>query len=154
MKYVARIGLPIVALLMALSVSSSFAGDTYKNLGRAELTSSSGLYGEVFIRRIANGKSHVSMRVSGLSPNTQPVWRAYEGDMCSSVGTLGAEGVFNVRPNGTALVVLPEVPGISVGSPSPNFYAVRVYESSAGAQLACGRVVDLPDEPGGSAHWW
>jgi hypothetical protein len=155
MRYLARIGLPLAALVVAFSVTSTFAGLTYKKVGRAPLSSSSGLEGEMFVRQLANSRSHVAMRVSGLTPNSQPVWHLYTNDMCLSVGTRVADGAFpTVSPNGVSLTIVPELTGISVGSPSPHFYAVRVYDASGGQELACGRLVDLPDEPGGSQHWW
>jgi hypothetical protein len=156
MRFVTRIGLPLAALVVALSVTASFAGSTHENLARAPLTSSSsGIDGEAFVRRIANGKSHLALRLTGLVPNSLPVWRLYSNDMCMTVGTLVTEGTFpTVAPNGATLAVVPEVTGIAVGDPNPNFYALRVFSSNTGPQLVCGRLVDLPDELGGSQHWW
>jgi len=150
-----RLALPIALVALLLSALPGYAGTTAKLAGKAELGSpEGGPSGEAFIRRL-NGHSHVIMRATGLAPGSQLVWRIHTNDTCSAPGpALVTSSPVTVNQVGSALSVLAEAPEVLVGTVTPTFIAIRLYESPNGPELACGRVFDLPFSITNSAHWW
>jgi hypothetical protein len=153
-----RFALLLAALWLVLSATPGYAGNTYKMVGRTSFGSAvSSLAGEAFIRQLANGRSHVMLRLTGLTPGTTPTWRVLTGDVCTATpGTVVISRTLSapVGTSGMALIVLPEVAGIPAPTSTPNLIAIRIDASPQGPELACGRVVDLPHTVLGSAHWW
>jgi hypothetical protein len=151
-----RIGPVLAALAFALSISSSFAGSVSDAVGGATLNPSNGspASGQAFIRQLAWG-THVSVRITGLTPGTHPVVRVRTGSMCGgSAGVvLFTSAPATVNPAGTALFMLPSSPDVPIGTlTAPNWVTVRVHEGVLGNEVACGQVIDLPGP--GTAHWW
>ena len=146
-----RLALPLALIAMVLSITPSYAGTTYKVVGHAAL----GATGEAYIRQIANGRSHIAVRAGGLTPGSQPVWRVHTGDTCAAPGAVFVTSApMTVTQDGKALSVLPNSAEVPMGTTTPVFVAVRLYESALGPELACGRVVDQPFSVLNSAHWW
>jgi hypothetical protein len=151
-----RVAVPLALLALLLSISPTHAGTTYKVLGRASLGSLSagGPVGDAFIHQL-NGSSHVTVRGTGLVPGSQPVWRMHTNDTCAAQGpVLITSSPMTVTQAGTTLSVLADGPVVPIGTTTPTFIAIRLYDSAQGPELVCGRVFDMPFSIVNSAHWW
>jgi hypothetical protein len=161
-----RLGLSIVlGVFFALPSLSSFAIINPDPVGKATLLASnnSGVTGEAIIRRtLQTGESHIMLRVNGLPPGTQPVWRVLTTSLCNAaVGTTLITPSAALTPSSASMTMVsttvPQtIPTSAVGSP-PVGVAVRIYASvdaagNLGREVACGNVINLPDT--GTSHSW
>jgi hypothetical protein len=155
------------AVILALGASSTYAVSNTDSLGYAALDATTGV-AEAYVRILAGGQTQVQVRLSGLTPGSQPVWRLLSGSTCSPpAGGGGAAGTVLITPTApstisslgvpmTSATFPVAVPVSSVGSP-PNNIAIRVYASVdptgvLGPEIGCDGVHSVPDL--GTQHWW
>jgi hypothetical protein len=98
------------------------------------------------------------LRVTGLPPATNLVWRVYTGAQC------GVAGAKRLPPNGAIFasklglsMLSATTPGvISASDAGPDAYiTMRIFEQPVVGperEIACGNFVDQPDTF--SQHWW
>src|SRR5215207_2154551 len=115
------------AVILALGASSTFAVNNTDATGYAALGS-----GGAYVQKLANSQTRVQVRLTGLTPGSQPVWQLLTGSTCG-----GAVGTVLVGPSTPATIsslglsmtssTFPVV--VPANGGSPTFVAIRVYAS-------------------------
>jgi hypothetical protein len=150
-----RIGLSLaLAVLLALPTTRGFAVDNPDPVGRATLGA-----GSAFMTRgLTSGQTRVALRLPGLSPNAQVIYRIKTGGSCSS-GVSVIQALTPMQASRQGLLMSSQtfptiVPVNAPGLPIIGI-VICVYDVSvAGKELliTSGSFIGVPDT--GSAHSW
>jgi hypothetical protein len=160
-----RLSIAVAVACVALGAVASVTAASTANevpIGRAQIFSSTGggVVGDVFIRRqLTLGHTHLMIRLTGLAPGSQPVWKIESGAFCGSKstailltagGTQAATSAGGLMVSESHALVLPVQAGVT------SQMTLRVYVSPRPgqpvSQVACAQIFSQPSL--GSQHWW